>query len=80
MVVPGLRKNYCRNPQGYAEKPWCYTDMETRKWEYCKVDKCRGISITGMFQKQSLSTVFKVVIWSISGPNPQNFFKKIFFA
>ena len=66
MVFPELRKNYCRNPQGYADKPWCYTDMGTRKWEYCEVDECKRIAVTGMFQKQSFSTVFKpsTLLWS----------------
>ena len=39
-VYPSLIKNYCRNPQGYAEKPWCYIDMKTKTWTYCNVKKC----------------------------------------
>ncbi|ELU09320.1 hypothetical protein CAPTEDRAFT_223208 [Capitella teleta] len=32
--------NFCRNPDGEPEGPWCYTtDPETR-WEYCVVDLC----------------------------------------
>ena len=47
VVYPELQKNYCRNPQGYGNKPWCYTDLQTRKWEYCKVNKCKGIVVVG---------------------------------
>mmetsp|Transcript_58650 Transcript_58650/g.136399 ORF Transcript_58650/g.136399 Transcript_58650/m.136399 type:complete len:248 (+) Transcript_58650:142-885(+) len=32
--------NYCRNPDGSKDKPWCYTlDPET-EWEYCVVEEC----------------------------------------
>jgi len=32
--------NYCRNPSGSKDKPWCYTVDPATKWEYCQVDKC----------------------------------------
>jgi len=40
LTYPDLKENYCRNPQSYGDMPWCYTDMETRQWEYCNVTKC----------------------------------------
>ncbi|CAG0881424.1 unnamed protein product [Cyprideis torosa] len=33
-------RNYCRNPDGDAKGPWCYTTDEEVKWEYCDVPFC----------------------------------------
>ena len=35
-----LKKNYCRNPEGYGLQPWCYVSVKDRKWEYCKIKAC----------------------------------------
>ena len=40
ITYPTLVKNYCRNPEGLHQKPWCYTSADRRKWDYCPVDKC----------------------------------------
>ena len=32
--------NYCRNPSGEKEKPWCYTVDPTTEWEFCEVRQC----------------------------------------
>eukprot|EP00386_Alphamonas_edax_P008696 GDKI01028326.1.p2 GENE.GDKI01028326.1~~GDKI01028326.1.p2 ORF type:complete len:145 (+),score=53.07 GDKI01028326.1:106-540(+) len=32
--------NYCRNPDGGKDKPWCYTLDPAREWEYCEVPVC----------------------------------------
>uniref|UniRef100_A0AAY4BXE5 Plasminogen n=1 Tax=Denticeps clupeoides TaxID=299321 RepID=A0AAY4BXE5_9TELE len=34
-----LRDNLCRNPDG-DRSPWCYTEDPSKRWEYCKVEKC----------------------------------------
>jgi len=34
-------KNFCRNPSGYRESPWCYVD--DINWDYCNVSKCPGV-------------------------------------
>ena len=32
--------DYCRNPDGRADGPWCHTmDAET-EWEYCDIPEC----------------------------------------
>merc|ERR1719335_1427911 len=33
--------NYCRNPNGDKERPWCYTVDPDQKWEFCEVPKCK---------------------------------------
>ena len=33
-------KNYCRNPGGKGDKPWCYTMDTDTKWEYCDTCPC----------------------------------------
>ena len=33
-------KNYCRNPGGSPEGPWCYTTDPSSRWEYCDVPLC----------------------------------------
>jgi len=32
--------NYCRNPDGSPDGPWCYTTDPTVRWEYCDVKLC----------------------------------------
>ena len=32
--------NYCRNPEGRGERPWCYTTDPNTRWEYCDVEIC----------------------------------------
>lgn len=45
-TYPTLTENFCRNPQGYLLKPWCYTDNHMQHWEYCDVKKCIHASMT----------------------------------
>ena len=33
--------NYCRNPDGGADGPWCYTTDPETKWDLCPVDQCQ---------------------------------------
>lgn len=41
-VFPELSdaENYCRNPGGENERPWCYTKDPSVTWEYCSVSPC----------------------------------------
>lgn len=41
-VFPELAdaENYCRNPGGENERPWCYTKDPSVTWEYCSVSPC----------------------------------------
>ncbi|XP_066460479.1 muscle, skeletal receptor tyrosine-protein kinase [Eleutherodactylus coqui] len=32
--------NYCRNPGGEHERPWCYTTDPNVRWEYCNIPAC----------------------------------------
>ncbi|XP_067839673.1 muscle, skeletal receptor tyrosine-protein kinase [Heptranchias perlo] len=32
--------NYCRNPGGESERPWCYTMDRAIRWEFCNVPLC----------------------------------------
>ncbi|XP_041666180.1 muscle, skeletal receptor tyrosine-protein kinase isoform X2 [Cheilinus undulatus] len=46
-VIPELKNsdNYCRNPGGISDKPWCYTSNPNIRWEYCAVPRCGETSI-----------------------------------
>ena len=37
--------NYCRNPEGRGNRPWCYTLNSTIRWEYCDVPVCSGAPV-----------------------------------
>ncbi|XP_033636083.1 zinc metalloproteinase nas-6-like [Asterias rubens] len=32
--------NYCRNPSGKRDRPWCFTTLKKTRWEYCDVKIC----------------------------------------
>lgn len=33
-------KNYCRNPDGWSQGPWCYTADPNVRWDNCKIPLC----------------------------------------
>ena len=32
--------NYCRNPGGSGQRPWCFTCDTNKRWEYCDIPNC----------------------------------------
>ncbi|KAI5193842.1 plasminogen [Manis pentadactyla] len=40
----GLEKNYCRNPDGDVNGPWCYTTNPRKLFDYCDVPQCASSS------------------------------------
>ncbi|XP_019624292.1 PREDICTED: matrilin-2-like [Branchiostoma belcheri] len=38
--ISRLTHNYCRNPGGTRDRPWCYTIDPSVRWEYCSVPQC----------------------------------------
>ena len=37
---PSEVENYCRNPDGEPNGPWCYTEDSNIRWEYCGIPFC----------------------------------------
>ncbi|XP_048747647.2 uncharacterized protein LOC125659895 [Ostrea edulis] len=33
-------ENYCRNPKGKEQEPFCFTEDNSTRWEYCDVPSC----------------------------------------
>ncbi|XP_043313141.1 plasminogen isoform X1 [Cervus canadensis] len=40
----GLEKNYCRNPDGDPNGPWCYTTNPRKLFDYCDIPQCETSS------------------------------------
>ena len=58
---PTLIENYCRNPQGFGLKPWCYTSTDRKKWEYCSIKQCNaGNTLISLFLGIKPHTSWKV--------------------
>ncbi|NXM02463.1 PLMN protein, partial [Tyrannus savana] len=44
----GLEENYCRNPDGDENGPWCYTIDPATRYDYCNIPDCEDqITNTG---------------------------------
>ncbi|KAI0207752.1 Muscle, skeletal receptor tyrosine protein kinase [Lamellibrachia satsuma] len=37
--------NYCRNPGGEHQRPWCFTSSLRQRWQYCRVRECADTDI-----------------------------------
>uniref|UniRef100_A0A3B3T3H8 Plasminogen n=1 Tax=Paramormyrops kingsleyae TaxID=1676925 RepID=A0A3B3T3H8_9TELE len=35
-----LEYNFCRNPDGDSNGPWCYTTDPEKRWEHCNIQDC----------------------------------------
>lgn len=40
----GLEENYCRNPDGDVNGPWCYTMNPRKLFDYCDIPQCASTS------------------------------------
>lgn len=38
----GLDSNFCRNPDGDSNGPWCYTTDPNQRFEFCNIPQCEG--------------------------------------
>ncbi|KAL8574877.1 hypothetical protein ACOMHN_003437 [Nucella lapillus] len=75
LVFPELvgAENFCRNPGSEEERPWCYTTVLEKRWEFCDISKCVGdaTSQTGSEEegqiKFSLVAIIIISIVSAAG-------------
>uniref|UniRef100_H3AUZ8 receptor protein-tyrosine kinase n=1 Tax=Latimeria chalumnae TaxID=7897 RepID=H3AUZ8_LATCH len=56
-VFPELSKseNYCRNPGGESERPWCYTMDRSVRWEYCNIPRCGNVTLSEVARPNSVT-------------------------
>ena len=47
-------QNFCRNPNGKLNGPWCIIDKTEHKWAYCKIPKCKKGQINMKFFNQKI--------------------------
>uniref|UniRef100_A0A665V264 Hepatocyte growth factor n=1 Tax=Echeneis naucrates TaxID=173247 RepID=A0A665V264_ECHNA len=45
MLMAGLERNYCRNPDKDKHGPWCYTNNSAIPWDYCTVKPCECMDV-----------------------------------
>ncbi|KAK3521965.1 hypothetical protein QTP70_020451 [Hemibagrus guttatus] len=57
-VIPELKnaENFCRNPGGESDQPWCYSTNPSIRWEYCLVPKCEEVTNVRMLPAPKVST------------------------
>ncbi|CAH1786987.1 unnamed protein product, partial [Owenia fusiformis] len=51
--------NYCRNPNGQPQGPWCHTTDPSIKWQYCNVGfcECKTSSLGEQYRGQKTTTI-----------------------
>ena len=56
------RHNYCRNPEGRGDRPWCYTTNPTVRWEYCTIPICSADTETTTDKEEDDILFFVTII------------------
>ncbi|XP_029449955.1 plasminogen [Rhinatrema bivittatum] len=67
----GLDGNYCRNPDGDINGPWCFIAIpSTTNWEYCDIPQCAPTEIECGKPKRSPKKCFgRIVGGCVSNPH-----------
>ncbi|XP_054578190.1 plasminogen isoform X2 [Eptesicus fuscus] len=66
----GLEKNYCRNPDGDSNGPWCYTTDPKKLFDYCDVPQCVSSSFDcGKPKKEPKKCPGRVVGGCVANPH-----------
>ena len=50
--------NYCRNPDGKAEGPWCFTDDPFVEWDYCDIPTCNQCKLSKILSSRTANKFF----------------------
>ena len=50
--------NYCRNPDGNVQGPWCFTKDPEVRWEACGIDICQGVIVVTCQEQKTHSRYF----------------------
>jgi hypothetical protein len=64
-------KNYCRNPGGVLDGPWCYTTDPDTRWEYCDMPYC-GLKGKGREREGRGKGRARNIPWQFSQMLPSN--------
>lgn len=48
-------ENYCRNPFGLKQRPFCFTTDKTTPWEYCNITACSTFPTLFISNKQNVT-------------------------
>ncbi|CAH1783045.1 unnamed protein product [Owenia fusiformis] len=66
-IFPEVRdaSNYCRNPGGEENSPWCYTINQTKRWEKCDIPQCPPLvsSHPPMVAASSIFESYSIEFW-----------------
>ncbi|CAF89668.1 unnamed protein product, partial [Tetraodon nigroviridis] len=62
-VIPELKnsRNYCRNPGGVSDRPWCYTSNPSVRWESCPVPECGETSAASAYSMSVIVIVLSAL-------------------
>lgn len=68
-------RNYCRNPTGRPNGPWCFTGLNHQNWQYCTISECKkSITIIDIFYVCIImSACLRYLFRSIGRLSPRSF-------
>ncbi|XP_048210357.1 plasminogen [Perognathus longimembris pacificus] len=65
----GLERNYCRNPDGDVNGPWCYTTNPRKLYDYCDIPQCVSTSDCGKPRVEPKKCPGRVVGGCVANPH-----------